>query len=202
MVNDYKDKVKAYYDIILDSPWDTDQDAIETLMFLSKLPTPYKLNLFSLLFYPGTDLYRKAKKDGIIKDDVNDIYRKHYHGCQPSYLNDLHFLLNDYVSIDVGISPRIMSLLVNKKMRQLKISWILYKTLKMLLPVFSIIRNTQETLKDMTKGNWIKIWNQMKKWFLRKKARIKYEISLGFKKLKRNSNQPRVSVADDNQMGS
>ena len=46
-VNDYKDKVRAYYDIILDSPWDTDQDAIETLMFLSKLPTPYKLNLFS-----------------------------------------------------------------------------------------------------------------------------------------------------------
>ena len=45
MVNDYKDKVKAYYDIILDSPWDTEGDAIETLTFLSKLPTPYKLNL-------------------------------------------------------------------------------------------------------------------------------------------------------------
>jgi len=202
MVNDYKDKVKAYYDIILDSPWDTDQDAIETLMFLSKLPTPYKLNLFSLLFYPGTDLYRKAKKDGIVKDDVNDIYRKHYHGCRPTYLNDLHFLLNDYVSIDVGISPRIMSLLVNKKMRQLKISWILYKILKMLLLIFSTIRNMQETSKDMLKGNWIKIWNQMKNWFLRKKARIGYDISLGFKKLTGNSNQPKISVADDSQMGS
>ena len=55
----------------------------------------------------------------------------------------------------------------------------------MLLPIFGIIRNMQETLKEMLKGNWIKIWSQMKKWFLRKKARIGYEISLGFKKLKR-----------------
>ena len=87
-------------------------------------------------------------------------------------------------------------------MRQLKISWILYKILKILLPIFRIIRNMQETLKDMLKGNWIKIWNQMKKWFLRKKARIGYEISLGFKKLMGNSKHPRISVADDNQMGS
>jgi len=75
-------------------------------------------------------LYRKAKKDGIVKDDINDIYRKHYHGCRGTYLNNLHFLLNNYVSIDVGISPRIMSLLVNKKMRQLKISLILYQLQK------------------------------------------------------------------------
>ena len=60
----------------------------------------------------------------------------------------------------------------------------------------------QETLKDMLKGNWIKVWNQMKKWFLRKKARIRYEISLGFKKLTGNSNQHKISVADKNQMGS
>ena len=112
----------------LDSPWDTDQDAIETLMFLSKLPTPYKLTLFSLLFYPGTDLYRKAKKDGIVKDDVNDIYRKHYHGMQTNlFKRPSFFLLNEYVSIDVGISPKIMSFLVNKNMRKLKISWIYIK---------------------------------------------------------------------------
>ena len=202
MVNDYKDKVKAYYDIILDSHWDIDQDAIETLLFLSKLPTPYKLNLFSLLFYPGTDLYRKAKKDGIVKDDINDIYRKHYHGCRPTYLNDLHFLLNDYVSIDVGISPKLMSILVNKKMRKLKISWVLFKILKILNPFIAIIKSAQQAVKDMLKGNWFKIWHQTQKWFERKKARIGYEISLGFKKLRGKSNQPKISVTDDAQMGS
>ena len=42
MVNDFS-HIKAFYDIILDSPWDTDKDTIETLMFLSKLPTPFQL---------------------------------------------------------------------------------------------------------------------------------------------------------------
>ena len=87
-------------------------------------------------------------------------------------------------------------------MRKLKISWILFKVLKMLYPFFKIIRTMKLILKDILKGNWINIWNKTKKWFLRKKARIRYEISLGFKKLTRNSNQPRISVADDNQMGS
>ena len=68
----------------------------------------------------------------------------------------------------------------------------------MLLPVFRIIRNMQEALKDMLKGNWIKVWNQMKMWFLRKKARIRYEISLGVKKLTGKSNQPKISVTDNN----
>jgi len=183
MVNDHKDKVKAYYDIILDSPWDTEEDSMETLMFLSKLPTPYKLNLFSLLFYPGTDLYRKAKQDGIIKDDVNDVYRKHYHGCRPTYLNDLHFLLNEYVSIDVSISPKMMSFLISKKMREIKLSQILFKILKILLPFLKIIKLIQQTLKDIFSGNLSRVSSGINKWFIRKKARISYEIQLGLKKL-------------------
>jgi hypothetical protein len=147
-------------------------------------------------------LYRKAKKDGIVKDDVNDIYRKHYHGCRPTYLNDLHFLLNDYVSIDVGISPKIMSFLVNKNMRKLKISWVLFKILKFLLPFFKIVQTLQQALRDILKGNWIKIWGGFEKWFLHKKARIAYEISLGFKKLTNSQTQPSAPVSDDNQMGS
>ena len=121
---------------------------------------------------------------------------------EKEFHHDLHFLLNDYVSIDIGISPKIMSLLINKKLRQLKISKVLYKILKMLLPLFKIARNLQSTLKDVLKGNWNKLWKQMKNWFLRKQARIRYEISLGYRKLTGSSNRPRVSVADDNYMGS
>ena len=121
----------------------------------------------------------------MIKDDVNDVYRKHFHGCRPIYLNDLHFLLNDYVSIDIGISPKIMSFLVNKKIRSLKLNWVLFWVLKMLLPFFKIIRSVQQVLKDMQKGNWDAIWNkiQIRKWYLRKKARISYDIALGLRKL-------------------
>jgi len=185
MVNDHKDKVTAWYDIILDSPWDTEEDSIETLMFLSKLPTPYKLTLFSLVFYPGTDLYKKAKADGIVKNDVDDIYRRHYHGCRPTYLNNLYFLLNDYVSIDIGISPKIMSLLVNKKIRSSKLNWSFFWMLKILYPLLKIFRSSQQLLKNIIKGDWDSIWKiiQIRKWYLRKKARVTYDISLGLKKL-------------------
>ena len=202
MVNDYKDKVSAYYDIILDSPWDTNQDAVETLMFLSKLPTPYKLNLFSLLFYPGTDLYRKAKKDGIVKDDVDDIYRKHYHGCRPTYLNDLHFLLNDYVSIDIGISPKIMAFLVDEKMKKLKLSYVMFKLLKILLPFLKSIRIGQQVLKYVIKGDWNKIWDSLNKLTQRKRARIAFDISLGLKKLFGTNKKPSIVAASENNMDS
>jgi len=186
MVNDHKDKIKkVFYDIILDSPWDTEQDNMETLMFLSKLPTPYVLNLFSLVFYPGTDLYRKAKKEGIVKNDINDIYHRYYHGCKPTYLNSLHFLLHDYVSIDIGISPKIMALLINKNIRLLKLNWILFWILKMLNPLFKIVRFAQQVLRDVLKGNWSTVKNnlQIYKWYQRKKARIAYDFSLGLKKI-------------------
>jgi len=137
MVHSHK-KLRGKYDIILDSPWDTDEDTIETLMFLSKLPTPFQLTLFSLVFFPGTELYRKAKKEGIIKDDLNDVYRKHYHGCKKTYLNRLFFLLNEYAFIGVGIAPKIMTFLTNKKTRQLQLHRPLIMILKIFHPFFKI----------------------------------------------------------------
>ena len=137
MVHSHKE-LSGRYDIILDSPWDTDEDTIETLMFLSKLPTPFKLTLFSLVFFPGTELYRKAKKEGIIKDDLNDVYRKHYHGCKKTYLNGLFFLLNKYAFIGVGITPKIMSFLTHKKTRQLQLYRPLIMILKILYPFYKI----------------------------------------------------------------
>jgi len=56
IANEYRDQVKAVYDTMLDSPWETDEDLKETLMFLSKLPTPFQLTSHSLVFYPETDI--------------------------------------------------------------------------------------------------------------------------------------------------
>jgi len=138
MINEYKDKLRAKYDIILDNPWETDQDQIEALMFLSKLPVPYWLTLFSLNFFPGTDIYRKAKKEGFIKDDMNDIYRKRMYGCKKTYLNSLFFLLRDYAFIEIGISKKIMFLLTHKKIKQLHLHWSLFAIIKMLYPFFKM----------------------------------------------------------------
>jgi len=171
IINEFKDRIKTVgYDIILDNPWETDEDLIKTLMFLSKLPTPYTLGLFSLNYYPETELYIKAKMDGIITDDLKDVYRKHFHNCKRTYLNNLFFLLNNYASIGVGISPKIMFLLTNQKMRQLKLNWLLYILLS--IWVFPIklkrfISLVQEGLKDIQTGNCSRIRSYIRRYFLR-----------------------------------
>ncbi len=171
IINEFKDRIKKpQYDIILDNPWETDEDLIETLMFLSKLPTPYTLSLFSLNFYPETELYRKAKMDGIITDDLNDVYRKHFRNCKKTYLNSLFFLLNEYALNGVGISTKIMSLLTNQKMRQLNLHWLLYILLKIFIFPLNMKRRffhlVQEGLKDIQKGDWSRIHRYIRKKYL------------------------------------
>jgi radical SAM superfamily enzyme YgiQ (UPF0313 family) len=139
MVNKYRDQVKVSYDIILDNPWETDEDLIEGLMFLSKLPTPFQLSLYSLVFYPETDIYKKAKKEGLIKDDLDDVYRRYYHGCTNTHLNKLFFLLNDYTLIGIGISPIIMFILSHKMTKKLYLHKFLRNVVRALVPFFRFI---------------------------------------------------------------
>lgn len=131
LIHSFSDKIKLpQYDIILDNPWETEEDLIKTLMFLSKLPSPYYLELLSLTFYPETLLYKKAKSEGIITDDLKDIYRKpEYHSCKRHYLNELFFLLRDYAQRGERILPIVMFFLTNYWLRKLKISWLVYKSL-------------------------------------------------------------------------
>jgi radical SAM superfamily enzyme YgiQ (UPF0313 family) len=157
LVNEYRDQVKAAYDIILDSPWETDEDLTETLMFLSKLPTPYQLSIYSLVFFPGTELYEKAKKEGIIKDDLNDVYRKYYRGCTNTHLNKLFFLLNDYTMMGIGISPIIMFILTHKITKKLYLHKFLRNIIRALRPFFRYIgRSTRPSTRLYQFGNVVK----------------------------------------------
>ncbi|MEO5361023.1 MAG: B12-binding domain-containing radical SAM protein [Nitrospirota bacterium] len=88
IINKYKDKMyPPSYDFILDVPYETDEDKIESLRFISEIPKPFRLQPFSLVLYPETKLYNMAKDDGLIADDKRDIYAKSYTMREPSYLN-------------------------------------------------------------------------------------------------------------------
>ena len=126
LMNEFKDQVgPPHYGIILDNPWETDEELRETLMFLTTLPSPFSIGLFSLTFYPGTGLYDQAKADGLIKDDLNDVYRKLYggSGVSKTYFNRVFFLLEASWG---NISTKTMSLLLNKTLMRLKLNWPLY----------------------------------------------------------------------------
>ena len=136
-------------------------------MFLAEIKTPWLLNLFSLTFYPGTTLYDKAKKEGLIIDDLNEVYRKSFHGYKKTYLNALFFMLKDYVEIGVGIHPKIMFLLTNRGMMKLRLHKLLFIILKkifiMIYPIFRLKRLIQLSISDLKEGNWTRIKMHLRK---------------------------------------
>jgi len=168
LINEFSDKIRLPgYDIILDNPWETEDDLIETLMFLSKLPTPYILFLFSLTFHPGTELYELAKKEGIVKDDLKDVYCIDFGNCKKTYLNKLFFLLNEYTIRGGRISPKMMSLLTNGRLRQLKLNWLPYIMLKvrhlhLTIPI-RIKYLLREGWKGIRKGDFSQTYNYFRK---------------------------------------
>ena len=164
IINDFRDQIGApQYDIILDNPWESDENLEETLMFLTKLPAPYRLGFYSLTFYPETDLYDKALEDGMIhggfENDLNEVYRKCYNGIERTYLNRLFFLLNASMG---EMSTKTMSLLLNRTVRKLKLGNLLYAVLS--IKYARPLRLVSEAIKDLRRGKVYRI----KRWFIRK----------------------------------
>jgi len=77
------------YHVILDNPWESVDDTMETLKLILNLPGRFGLCLASLTFYPGTALYERALKEGRIRDEINEVYRKAFYKPRSTYLNFL-----------------------------------------------------------------------------------------------------------------
>ena len=92
IINKFKAQLMPIYDVILDNPYDTEQDLIDTIEFLIKIPKPFKLNLFSLTFLPGTPLYERAIKEGVISNGKTYIKNSSIFN-KWVYLNQLIFLI-------------------------------------------------------------------------------------------------------------
>jgi len=132
IINEFKGHIKTiHYDIILYNPWETESDLIETLKFLTKIPLPYILVLYSLTFYPGTGLYERAKREDIIKDRSEEVYGGYYLGIKPTYINKLFYLLSDYVISGKRINLITILILTNKFFRKIGLSFLIYRFFRM-----------------------------------------------------------------------
>jgi radical SAM superfamily enzyme YgiQ (UPF0313 family) len=81
------DTSRPRYDLITDNPYETDDDRYETLQLIHRLPLPYRLSLYSLTPYPGTELYSRAKADGLIEDEQRSVYARNFNQIDASYAN-------------------------------------------------------------------------------------------------------------------
>lgn len=94
------------FDIIFDNPYESYRDVSDTLRFIAKLPMPFRLSTCSLTFFPGSELYAKAKKENILKNETTEIYNKsncHLYENKDSYIKFLLFFLR--LTKKLGIMP-------------------------------------------------------------------------------------------------
>ena len=127
-INMYKDKYPSSRMILFwMCPYETDEDKVETLAFISKIPKPYKIGMFAIIFYPGTSLYDRVKKDNLIIVEETEIYHKKWSKKEAHYLNLLLALCKER---EVPHSPT--SLLINKPVLQVLNSDLLKPTYKLL----------------------------------------------------------------------
>jgi radical SAM superfamily enzyme YgiQ (UPF0313 family) len=80
------------YDVIYDVAWETLEDRLETLRLIARLPKPYRLQIFTIVYYPGTALHGLAVRDGFVVDERAEIYDRMFFERHDSYANTLLFL--------------------------------------------------------------------------------------------------------------
>lgn len=70
ILSKFKDKLIVMYDVITCNPYEEPEDVIDMIKLLQKIPKPYYLSVNNLVFFPGTGLYERAKKDLNLKRQI------------------------------------------------------------------------------------------------------------------------------------
>lgn len=98
LIHQYQHKMDPpLYDFILDNPMESLRDHQATLQLILKIPRPYFLQLFSLVLFPGTELWNKAEKE-MIDFDLT-YYQKPFNEIKPTYANMLFRLCHHHAPV-------------------------------------------------------------------------------------------------------
>ncbi len=88
----YQGRLYILVDVIVDNPYEEEGDIIETIKILNQIKRPFHLSIFSLAFYPGTSLYKRATADKILNDE-NEYLNKQFHLLKHNLLNKIIYLI-------------------------------------------------------------------------------------------------------------
>ena len=66
----HRNKVRFTFDSIVNNPYETQEVLKETLRFFMEIPKPYEMNMHSLVYFPKTNLTKKAVADGWITEEM------------------------------------------------------------------------------------------------------------------------------------
>jgi radical SAM superfamily enzyme YgiQ (UPF0313 family) len=93
VLDEFVDRIQARtYDVIVDNPFETEEDQAETIRILAACKKPFLLDLFSLTLYPGSELFERAKAEGKIDDPAMVQEDKNFLKIKPTMLNRLTWM--------------------------------------------------------------------------------------------------------------
>jgi radical SAM superfamily enzyme YgiQ (UPF0313 family) len=137
-------QILVRYDFILDNPWESPEDVEASICLCTKLEKPFNAAMFSLTLYPGTDLYQRAQKEGLITDDLNQVYRS-------SQLVPKRTFLNGVFAIAAANAPRwVILFLLWKPLRR----WISPSFSHRIAPLFECVKMAKGFLGYVVRGEW------------------------------------------------
>lgn len=131
--------INAVYQIIINNPYETDDDLLQTIKLIQSLKPPFYLSTFFLIFFPGSKLHDRAVADGILnqKPDSSDQeflaenYENHFSMTTKNlYLNSVLFWMHGRANRHfVGCLPRVLiNLLISRpvvKMHRYLSGWVM-----------------------------------------------------------------------------
>jgi anaerobic magnesium-protoporphyrin IX monomethyl ester cyclase len=118
IINRYQGVTLCYFFMIA-NPYEEADDLLETARFLASLPQPYYSQVYNLVFFPGTALYDRALRDGLLSGKADSgfeldyrsglKYQEHQWKRKNLYLNSLLFLMEGKSSrLRLGMIPRML----------------------------------------------------------------------------------------------
>lgn len=140
------------YDMIVENPWETEDDVIQSIKLASELPRPMVLYFFSLTFYPGTELYDRAIEEGIIKDKIKEVYNKGYHHIKNDYFMALFHLVWNF-----KLPNFLINFLTNKKVIHSPFFYPAKSLLTISIPLFEQYNLLSRGFRSLFSGNLYRI---------------------------------------------
>lgn len=153
IVNKYKNNLEVKYDLIVDNPYEHENDKIQTVKLLNRLSRPFDLQLHSLVFFPGTRMYDLAKRDGLIEDEESQIYRKRYQiDITNEYFNAI-FFINSISLLPVWLNNFLINKNVRKSVFFSPFRFLMSRSIKFLLIIkaLKIVIHSPSVLKHYIK---------------------------------------------------
>jgi anaerobic magnesium-protoporphyrin IX monomethyl ester cyclase len=78
MLNKYHNKIKLFYDFIINNPGETEEQTVMTINLIKQIPIPFDVVTHNLCLGKGSALYQRFKKQGIITKH-SKIFESDYH---------------------------------------------------------------------------------------------------------------------------